>query len=100
MSELLTLDLESPPLRDDASVDGIIKRAERKAKSLRRVVTRKAEVRLAETGVCFDDMTLDEQAYYGSTSKYFFKYGCLERSQMMKLGKLVEKYNGGEHGGG
>lgn len=101
MNDLLTLDLESPasPSPDDDSTDAIIERAERRAKSLRRVATHRAEVRLVEAAVCFDDMTLDEQAAYGGISKYFFRYGCLERSQMMKLGKLVEKYNGECNGG-
>ena len=96
MSELLTLDLESPPLRDDTSTDGIIRRAEARARSLQKTVTRQGEVRLAEAAVYFDDMSLEEQADYGKISKYFFRNKHLPKSHMLKLGKLMEKYNGGK----
>jgi hypothetical protein len=98
MSELLTLDLETPafPSPDDESSDAMIKRAERRARSIQRVVTRRAEVRLAEAAVYFDDMDLEEQAEYGKISKYFFRNKHLPKSHMTKLGKMVEKYNGGE----
>lgn len=98
MSELLTLDLESPalPSPDDGSSDAIIERAERRARRLRKTVTHQGEVRLVETAIYFDDMSLDEQADFGRMSKYFFRNKNLPRSFMLKLGKLIEKYNGGE----
>jgi len=96
MSELITLDLESPPLRDDASTDGIIRRAEAGARRLQKTVTHQGEVRLVETAIYFDDMSLEEQADYGKISKYFFRNKHLPKSYMLKLGKLMEKYNGGE----
>jgi len=99
MSELLTLDLESParPSLDDDSTDAIIERADRRARRLRKTVTHQGEVRLVETAIYFDDMSLDEQADFGRMSKYFFRNKNLPRSFMLKLGKLIEKYNGGNH---
>lgn len=99
MSELLTLDLESPalPSPDDGSSDAIVERAERRARRLRKTVTHQGEVRLVETAIYFDDMSLDEQADFGRMSKYFFRNKNLPRSFMLKLGKLIEKYDGGNH---
>ena len=77
---LLTLDLESPPLRDDASTDGIIRRAEARARRLRKTVSHQGEVRLVETAIYFDDMSLDEQADFGRMSKYFFTHNTSSAS--------------------
>lgn len=98
MSDLISLDLESPArlLSDDGSTDAIIKRAEVRARRLQKTVTHQGEVRLAEAAVYFDDMSLEEQADYGKISKYFFRNKNLPVSFMLKLGKLMKKYNGGE----
>jgi len=99
MSDLISLDLESPARlpSDDDSTDAIIERAERRARRLQKTVTHQGEVRLIETAIYFDDMSLDEQADFGRMSKYFFRNKNLPRSFMLKLGKLIEKYNGGNH---
>lgn len=101
MSELLTLDLESPARlpSDDSSTDAIVERAERRARRLRKTVTHQGEVRLIETAIYFDDMSLDEQADFGRMSKYFFRNKFLPRSFILKLGKLIEKYSGEGDGG-
>lgn len=98
MNGLISLDLESPahPSPDDDSTDAIIRRAEVRARRLRKTVTHQGEVRLVETAIYFDDMSLDEQADFGRMSKYFFRNKNLPRSFILKLGKLIEKYNGGE----
>lgn len=94
MNNLITLDLESPtfPSPDDDSTDAMIERAERKARRLQKVIAHRGEVRLAEAAIFYDDMDLDEQILYGRLSKYFFRKKCLERSQMVMLRKLIEKY--------
>lgn len=98
MDNLVSLDLESPsfPSPDDDSTDAIIERAERKARSLQRVVAHRGEVRLVEAAIYFDDMSLDEQVDYGRISKYFFRNKFLPRSHMLTLGKMIEKYEEGK----
>jgi len=94
MNGLTTLDLESLsfPARDDDSTDAIIERADRKARRLQKTVAHRGEVRLAETAIYFDNMDLDEQVDFGRMSKYFFRNKFLPRSFVLKLGKLIKKY--------
>jgi len=94
MNDLETLDLESPARLspDDNSSDAMIERADRKARSLRRVVTRRAEARLVEAALYYDEMVAEEQALFGRFSKYFFRKKRLEKSQMVILKKLILKH--------
>lgn len=94
MSDLIPLDFESPVRlpSDDGSTDAIIRRAEVRARRLQKTVTHQGEVRLIETAIYFDDMNLDEQVEFGRMSKYFFRNKFLPRSFVLKLGKLVKKY--------
>lgn len=93
MDKLISIDLEED-IPEDNSTEGIVQDLNRKEKKRQKQVFLKAELRLREAKIHYNEMDAGEKAIFNKAKDFLDKKKWLPRSYRGMLKTMVEKYEG------
>lgn len=95
MSKLVSIDLKTSPLNQgDGSTEGIVQELNRKEKKRLENTFRKAELRLREAKMYYNEMDRKEKDIFDRAEGFLSEKGWLPRSFRGMLKAMVERYKG------
>lgn len=94
VNKMVTVNLKDEHIPEDGSTEGIIQELTRKEKKRLKNVFLKAELRLKEAKIYYDEMDSGEKDIFDRAKDFLSKKGWLPRSFRAMLKGMVEKYKG------